>query len=314
MSSRVKQDIIVSSHMLTTLPCDVTHPLAGTEWLTLVTAFLEYKSNHSRPETVRFYMSRLMVLCQWAQAMGLTPTTFTEKSMGQFIKGRREDVSETTLHHDGLAAKVMFRYAYEQGKVDTNPLLHYRLIPQPSVEVHVPTSDELRKLLQTIKDTWNPTKNSNARKYPPKRRHFYERRNIAIVIGLAATACRSSELFNLSMDDINFNDHEVTIHKSKTHAARTVPVGPEWLGLIRDYLRVRPQVDTQALFVDHFGEPMTYTAFRNTWQRYRDKAGLHHLKMHGLRHKALTAMYVASGDLKSAMDMAGHKSTQTAKV
>lgn len=57
--------------------------------------------------------------------------------------------------------------------------------------------------------------------------------------------------------------------------------------------------------------PITYQGLKTRWRRDREASGVTDLRMHDLRHTALTRLVRATGNLKLAQQLAGHKDITT---
>ncbi len=282
-----------------------------------ITTHLRLHSSHWRPKTLRFHSIQLRVWSAWLASQGVTALSeLTGEGWADYIDHRRAVVSDTTLHHDGQSVRLFLKECVRQGWLTTSPLDGLKLLPLPVVAINAPSTSDLNALLLAVRQYHDPAFSIAAIHESPEERAFHTKRNLALVVGLIALGCRVGELLAITLDDIDVRDYTVTFTKTKTHKARQVPcddpAAPVWIPLLREYLAVRPRGKTRAVFVNESGEPWTYNAFRLVWEQIRERAGLTEVTIHSLRHFALTKLYVGSGDLKSAMQFAGHTSAQTA--
>ena len=144
---------------------------------------------------------------------------------------------------------------------------------------------------------------------PPGRRLMFS----ALYILLGNVGLRISEALSLRWQDVDFLRSELTIRSLKQgcgdHGVKRAPA-PE------DTLPVDPKTLAALLAYQNGGDPadrifpISRTVAYNVWKRLLCRAGIPHVKLHGLRHGAVTR-WVETGDLAFAMAMARHKSLST---
>jgi integrase len=137
------------------------------------------------------------------------------------------------------------------------------------------------------------------------------RRNYAIVTGLIETAARAGEMLGLRLDDFQPEQKQIVIRKAKGDETRTVPISDAWIECVNAYLRVRPKLDSDMLFVSEYGEKLEVDRISKQFRGYLAYAGLSGFTLHGLRHYAISQ--IAKTDVWAASVVAGHKSLVTTR-
>ncbi len=124
----------------------------------------------------------------------------------------------------------------------------------------------------------------------------------AIIVFAAHSAMRLSELAGLRWQDIDFNRATAMLHDTKNGEARTVPLKPICL----DLLRARKSREVGLVWnSDKEG-------IRTAWNRVAKRAGIENLRFHDLRHEAISEL-IENADryrlsLPEVMFIAGHRS------
>ncbi len=145
-------------------------------------------------------------------------------------------------------------------------------------------------------------------------------RDRAMLETLYATGLRVSELVNLKIHEISFNDN-VLRAIGKGSKERLVPLGElaiDWIG--RYLTEARPEILkgqlSEALFVTARGGPMTRQAFWQLIKRYALQAAIDPAKLspHVLRHAFATHLLNHGADLRVVQLLLGHADISTTQI
>ncbi|MGM8214034.1 site-specific tyrosine recombinase XerD [Bacillaceae bacterium W0354] len=144
-------------------------------------------------------------------------------------------------------------------------------------------------------------------------------RNKAMLETLYATGLRISELLSLKMNDLHLLMGFVRV-VGKGGKERIVPLGKHAQRSIESYVEfARPTFqkfyETDALFVNHRGRPMTRQGF---WKLLRKIAIEKNIKKeltpHTLRHSFATHLLENGADLRAVQEMLGHADISTTQI
>ena len=94
----------------------------------------------------------------------------------------------------------------------------------------------------------------------------------------------------------------------------TIPLNYKACQAIASYLRVRPAVAHQALFVTKFLTPMSKRAIQSMVAKYCKDSGIRNASVHSLRHTMATHHVARGTDLKTVQETLGHKSLATTSI
>lgn len=153
----------------------------------------------------------------------------------------------------------------------------YRLGGSQSM-VKIWESDEINKVLETID-----------RSSPKGKRDF------AMVSIAAELGVRSKDICDLKLTDIDWELCSISFVQSKTRKPNTLPLSEKLGVAIIDYLRVRPQTDSQYLFVNLNPPYERMKSFNSSFEKYVARSGVKvqpqaHHGLHSLRATLATKL------------------------
>ncbi len=144
-------------------------------------------------------------------------------------------------------------------------------------------------------------------------------RDAAMMHLLWAAGLRASELVNLRLHNVNFQEGIVRV-RGKGGKERIVPVARATLKLLEEYLeRGRPHLVKSeledGLFLSNRGRPLTRVRLWQILKEYVLRAGLpRHTSPHTLRHSFATHMLAGGADLRAIQEMLGHSTLATTEI
>lgn len=216
------------------------------------------------------------------------------------VKNRH--LSSRSLHRKISAVRSFFHYLVNKvDLVEKNPLEY---IDMPKIGKTLPiylTYEEALNLLKTIENE----------DMMPK----YKTRDYAIVTLFLNCGMRLSELSSINIDDIK-KDNTITI-VGKGNKERTIYLNNACLYAIDNYLKNRPKVQSDALFLSMRENRMSNRSIQHMIEKYIIKSGLDPKKysVHKLRHTAATLMYqYGNADIRSLQEILGHDSVTTTEI
>ena len=231
---------------------------------------------------------------------------------------RVQEVSETSLNSyvlflekEGKAAstvsryiasfKGFFEYCFKNGIIENDP--SERLKP-PKVEKKFPqilTISETQRLMEG-----------------PDLQSDKGIRDKAMLELLYATGIRVSELISLKTEDMNLNMEYVICHeKSKD---RVIPFGSEAKKALENYMqKTRAQMvgssESEYLFVNCSGKPMSRQGFWKLIKHYAEKAGIEkEITPHTFRHSFAAHLLENGADVQSVQKMMGHADVSSTQM
>ncbi len=228
-------------------------------------------------------------------------TTAQRADANDFLSGLRRDQhrSSATVARKLSSLRRMHRFLVREGLTETDPTAN--IAPPKSAErlPEVLTVEECRALLEV-----------------PDRTAPLGLRNAAMLWLMYACGLRVSELVNLSIHDLNFEEGILRV-TGKAGKQRLVPVAPRVLELVNEYLTTARQEHVRdsredALFLSVRGHAMSRVRFWSIFKEYALQAQLApDVSPHTLRHSFATHLLAGGADLRVIQEMLGHSSLST---
>lgn len=204
------------------------------------------------------------------------------------------------------ALRTFFQFLVREGVVEANPA---KLVATPRKEkklpVHLSVEDAVRFIETPDADT------------------DFGKRDRAILELLYATGVRVSELAQLDLRDIDFNNKLLRVF-GKRRKERIVPFGEPAAKALREYLSVRQNFlmkapvtkrDAQPLILNYQGTRMTTRSVGRLVEKYiKMCAGIHDISPHALRHSFATHLLDSGADLRDIQALLGHARLSTTQV
>src|SRR5262245_55028718 len=139
-------------------------------------------------------------------------------------------------------------------------------------------------------------------------------RDKAMLEVIDATGLRVSELIGLKMDGINLESRFVRCI-GKGDKERIVPLGEQAAGAVAAYIKRRPRVPNDHLFLTERGRLLTRDNFEERVRTYAVKTGIRkRITPHVLRHSFATHLLERGADLRAVQMMLGHADISTTEI
>lgn len=202
--------------------------------------------------------------------------------------------------------RIFFKYLSAKAKlIETNPAQN---LETPKLDRRMPkylTLEDSKKLLDVASDEDN---RNNERDY-------------AITTLFLNCGMRLSELVNINIKDIQFDECKMTVI-GKGNKERTIYLNNACMRAIKSYLSVRytegiDYKSKDALFLSERRERISNRTVQHIVKRELQKAGLDTNKysVHKLRHTAATLMYqYGNVDIRALQELLGHASISTTEI
>ena len=189
-----------------------------------------------------------------------------------------------TFHRIISTLSSFYRYLYTQGAVSTNPLTG---IDRPRIkqqEVKYLKHNQVLRLLDSIEDL----------------------RDKLIIRTIYATGVRVSELCNMNIEDIDFDEHTIRI-RGKGDKIRTVFVDDETLAGILKFIGNRI---VGPVFVGQQGKNISSRSIQHIFKHYAPSG----ITPHKIRHSYASELYKRSKNLRVVQENLGHSSIKTTEI
>ena len=159
--------------------------------------------------------------------------------------------------------------------------------------------DDFKRILVSVDDETNLTRRNRDR---------------AILVLFMNTGMRKTALSNIMMEDVDFDEHQLTVidKGNKRHhyvlTDEVCDILKEWLGVRDKYSRGKGD---NHLFLSDHGNAMSRTAMSDMVEKYTERALGKRISPHKLRSGYCSILYSATGDIEFVRRAVGHASSQT---
>lgn len=198
--------------------------------------------------------------------------------------------------------KSFFRFLKLEGYLESNPSL---LLESPALRRHLPEVlrvDEIDAMIGAI-----------------DMEKAEGQRNRAIMETLYGCGLRVSELINLEISKLYFDEQFIMVH-GKGDKERIVPISPQAIREIKDYLPDRALLpvkrgEENILFLNRRGHRLTRVMIFYIIKQLAEAAGIRkEVSPHTLRHSFATHLLEGGANLRAIQQMLGHEDISTTEI
>ncbi|MBO5994929.1 MAG: tyrosine recombinase XerD [Firmicutes bacterium] len=226
-------------------------------------------------------------------ARNLTDVSNTD-IVAYVMEMKKEDKSRSTVNRKLTSIRTFYKYLVKEGKIKENPAENIKSPRIEKKEIEYLSIDDVDKLMNLPDET------------------LKGKRDRAILELMYATGIRASELIDMKIDDCNMRMGFVKC--SGEHSkARIIPIGrPARMALETYIYDVRPAMlrggDSESLFLNYVGEPMTRQGLWKILKEYGEEARLKvKLTPQVIRNSFAVHMLQNGADIKSIQELMGHE-------
>jgi len=232
-----------------------------------------------------------------------TPIKIKANTIQEFIYEAAKTLNARSQSRLISGLRGFFDYLIFENYRDTNPLA---LIESPKIGRKLPDTlsiEEIDAIISAI-DLSNPQ----------------GERNRAIIETLYSCGLRVSELTNLKISDLFFDEGFIKV-TGKGNKQRFVPISPLTQKYINIYKNaIRPHIPIieeyrDTLFLNRRGKQLTRAMIFTIVKQLTEKAGIHKtISPHTFRHSFATHLLENGADLRAIQLMLGHESITTTEI
>ena len=231
-----------------------------------------------------------------------TPISCKPDTLKDYLYNNLSNKKSRSQARSISALKSYFNYLIFEGHIQKSPISE---IESPKLDKKLPevlTETEITKLIESY------DLNDN-----------FGQRNRTIIEVLYGTGIRVSELINLKLSNIFFEENIMKI-TGKGNKERFVPLGNIALNEIKQYLKIRNKniIDTKSsdiVFLNRYGRGLTRSMIFKIISDSYKKVGLDKkISPHTLRHSFATHLLKNGADLRTIQLILGHESITTTEI
>ena len=257
------------------------------------------KVRNMSPHTLRAYTKDLEAALSFFSKNNLTQIKdFNIRNIRAYLAAENStQIKRNTMLRKISSLRSFAKFLETRGLIKLNP---FKLFDAPKREKLLPkflTEEEASNLMEA-----RPSK-------------LHALRNKAILELLYSSGLRRSELVNLNICDINFEQGYAKV-LGKGSKERIVPITDIALDSIQNYLLTRPHyLTSEPLFLSSYNRRISGEGIRQIIKQSAVNTKLvRHITPHSLRHSFATHLLNNGCDLKTLQEMLGHKSLSATQV
>ena len=266
--------------------------------------FLKLEKSLSK-NSVAAYHTDMMKLYGYAEIIGVEPESVTGEQIQDFIAHLHDSgLSKRSQARIVSSVRGFYKYLLIEEVVDSDPT---ELIELPKTGRKLPEVLSVEEIdaMEAAVDLSMPDGH----------------RNKAIIETLYSCGLRVSELVNLRLTDLFFDDGYVRV-LGKGNKERLVPIGRKAKADINMYLSQRIMVSITVdaksgniVFLNRRGKQLTREMVFLIIKKYAKAAGItRNISPHTLRHSFATHLVEGGADLRAVQEMLGHESILTTEI
>jgi site-specific recombinase XerD len=258
--------------------------------------FLEYLTqNRGRSiSTAKAYDCDLTHFIKYLMILGITEhVQVTTETIEDYLG--KLPVSPITKSRNRSAIKSFYRYLYIKRQIPDDPGARLESIKLPSREPVYLNQQEYQLILAEV------------RRSSP----YYRKRDSTIISLLLQSGIRRAELVALNVGDVDVSNNRLRVIR-KGNKEQLLPIHPDLVIILEDYLNTRHTKANQPLFMSKLGNRLSASALWYMIKGYAHRAGLNpRITVHSLRHSFCSSLLSQEIQLPYIAQLMGHKSPQS---
>ena len=273
--------------------------------MNLIEKYRLHLVKHDRSEkTIHGYITDLVQFQKW---LGVRPLSkITEVDVRAYRDHMLNESNSPNTINRRIASIASFgNWGSTQGGVfKSNPAQYIKPVKSVELAPRWLDEDQKKRLLKVVENDLREAKE----RYP--RLWILRKRDAVIVNILLLTGLRVDELCSLKLSDLTLSERKGTllVRHGKGGKQRVVNLHIEARKQLSEWLEVRPQVESEGLFVGQTGEGIRPRIVQRVVERYAKLVGLQDVTPHSLRHTYARNLLDSGSKLQEVAMLMGHSS------
>jgi integrase/recombinase XerC len=268
------------------------------------------------PVTIAGYLGDVRLFAQWYEkdyGEALTPEALTNEAVRGYKQYLLDQAAKPKTINRRLAAMAAYAHWLEQaGYVNNvrNPVQGVKAVRETVLAPKWLNKKQRAALLRAVdKDVEDAL-----RRYPRLRLMYL--RDAAIVKLILYAGLRVGEIIQLRLSDIILDDRKgsVIVREGKGTKRREIPLNNKARKAMLDYLQVRPEIESNYLFLGQRNEGIKSKTVQRSVTRFADPIGLRDVTPHTLRHTFAKSLIDSGVSLDKVATLLGHSNLNTTRI
>jgi integrase/recombinase XerD len=260
--------------------------------------YLHCRAKGLRAKTIKDYLHRMSYLVNLAGHLDKSIKDVTTDDIREYIIRVLDTVKPITVNDRLKVWRLAYQYWITEAYVEQDPTkpikkLHEDVIIKPALTV-----EQLELLLNSF-----------------DKKRFTGCRNKMMVLTAVDTCARVGELVSIRLPDLDLNERIITLHHTKGHRDRNVPITPQTAKHLYNYIyRFRRNLPGDRLFCYKDGCPMDVDRLRKILVARSKQLGWPPLGPHCLRRSGAQYLHNAGMSLELLRRLLGHTDIRTTQT
>jgi integrase/recombinase XerC len=217
----------------------------------------------------------------------------------------------SALHSQGLNGRSLSRMISAWKGLCNFLIEYYDLKKNPVLGIRAPRSSKKLPQILSVDQTIKLVNIND--------KSFIGIRDQAILELFYSSGLRLTELTNINLTDISFEEGTITV-TGKGNKTRIIPVGKIAIKAIKEWLSERLKIkslepDNNALFISKQSKRLTQRAIQYRLKYWAIKQGVQeNIHPHLLRHSFASHILQSSQDLRAVQELLGHQNITTTQI
>lgn len=268
------------------------------------------------PVTIAGYVGDVKLFAQWYenhQKETLTPSDLTNEAVRGYKQYLLDQENKPKTINRRLAALAAYAHWLDQAgyvKNARNPVQGVKAVRETALAPKWLDKKQRAALLRAVdKEVENAT-----RRYPRLKLLFL--RDAAIVKLILYSGLRVSEVTQLKVNDIILDERKgsAVVREGKGTKRREIPLNFKLRKSLMDYLRIRPESESDFLFLGQQGEGIKNKTVQRAVARFDEVEDLKKITPHTLRHTFAKSLLDSGVSLEKVATLLGHANLNTTRI
>jgi len=263
--------------------------------ITAVENFLLHIKLHHSIGNWKYYRSHLMHFHTWcAQAKIQDLSKFDQAALVDYISSMRETCANITINHRIGCLKRLYRFL----GIRFDELTSIEKFKERRKTFDMLSKNDLIKIREYIKKLPNKVSNNL----------YYK----SMILILMDTGARINEILMIEEKNCNLVDREIMLTMTKTKEDRVVFISKVTAEVLEEMIRTKEKNNHRFLLHNFVrNRPGSYDDVIFIMKKLKNLFGLKKLHAHMFRHSMASIWLREGSDIRSVMDVLGHKNLET---
>lgn len=258
--------------------------------------FITEKKSYCEPKTIQYYEENLTRFINYIGEHAPDGRPDKSNYINYITLLRNSGIKNTSIRTYCRAIKVFTSWMNDNGYIESDFTNKVKL-PRNDSNIIMPLSQkEVDSIDNYIINVPFPD--------------FLNLRNILIIHLMLDAGLRKSEVLNLKIDDLDFENKSITIHNSKYNKSRVIPMSSVIWNYANSYIYESNEIfnhDIKGnLILKEDNLPVSSDTIKNIFRKYKKSIGIERLHPHLLRHTFATSYLMQGGNLEQLRIFLGH--------